>query len=66
MTTILGHEYGILTARASDGTLLASAMDGRDGWQVTAQVGKCQIFVDNEAEARRVLAVVASVLDGAS
>lgn len=61
--TIYGDPAGILVARRDDGTLLASAMTGVDGWHVTAKPGGwCQIFVADEPDARLLLNSVAGVL----
>lgn len=71
MTTILGHEYGILTGWNASGSLIGSAMFETSptrppAWRVsTLEPVSFTYFVETEAEAREVLAVLADMLDGA-
>lgn len=63
--TTFAAESGILTARANsnpDAPLLASAFRGGHGWHVTTHGGRCQIFLESEADARTVLAAVAEAV----
>lgn len=61
---ITGNPEIMLTVRDYSGRVVASSFEGSDGWQVMSRVGKttCQIFVNDQAEARELLAVIAEVL----
>lgn len=61
---LTGEKYGIVAARDLDGNLLASALNGRDGWAVTNIRGRQvnQICVQSYDDAMAVLEVVAGLV----
>jgi hypothetical protein len=64
--TFHGTPYGVIVARDSHGTQLATAFNGRDGWAVTRQhEGRMhQICVATEEDARTMLRITAEVMAG--
>lgn len=62
--TYAGTPYGVIVARDSSGTQLATAFNGRDGWAVTRQhEGRMhQICVASEEDALTMLRIAAEVM----